>query len=142
MVQCNAQTYRKDTPYFRLQFLNHVLRRRFIFHEKLSIYQLLHMFITLDLTDVYGQTKIEIPKQKNLLILQACYFFQGRRKDFKFEIANRKQNTQGYYIQNVQCRTHEGYIPNSLWPNFKSQSQINIRDLYIKAQFFVKIMIE
>ena len=30
-------------------------------------------------------------------------------------------------------RTHDGYIPNSLRPKFKSLSQINILDLDIKT---------
>ena len=45
------------------------------------------MFITLDLTNVYGQTKIEIPEQKNLLILQTC-FFSGATEAVQIRVCN------------------------------------------------------
>ena len=40
--------------------------------------------------------------------------------------------------QDHRLRTHDGKIPNSLQPKFKSQFQINIWDLDIKTQFFCR----
>ena len=37
------------------------------------------------------------------------------------------------YVIAHGLQTHDGYIPDSLRPKFKSQSQINIWDLVIKA---------
>ena len=46
------------------------------------------------------------------------------------------------YNQKHGLWTQDGEIPNSLRPKVKSQSQINIWDVDIKAQFFVEIMVD
>ena len=59
---------------FQTSFIQSCFKSRFIFYY-FSIARM--MFITLDLTNVSGQTKNRNHLAKNLLILQACYFLRG-----------------------------------------------------------------
>ena len=62
-------------------------------------YWLLLVFITLDLTDVYGQTKIDIPEQKKSIdFARLLFFFQRLRKKFKSGGANRTPLTSDAFI--------------------------------------------
>ena len=62
------------------------------------------MFITLDLTNVYGQSKIEIPEQKKTIDFAGLLFFQGRRKASKSGCSNNKEKIQDWNgIQKLQC---------------------------------------